>query len=75
MLWGSLGVLFGRMFLVRGVSQSEYGENLDFDDPLEPFARLLRSQGLQNEVKRDPKTRKERREEREEQREARGERR
>ena len=33
-LWGSLGVLFGMIFLVQERVRSENGENLDFDDPL-----------------------------------------
>ena len=41
----------------RGVL-SDNGENLDFDDPLNEIARFLRSQGLQNEVQIEPKTRK-----------------
>ena len=71
---GSLGVLFGRIFLVQGDVLSGNSENLDFDDPLNEIARFLRSQGLRNEVQIDPKTikREERREKGRESREESG---
>ena len=43
------------MFVKKITARSENGEMLENDDPLEPFAMLLRSQALQNEFEMVPK--------------------
>ena len=71
---GDPGDGFWMLFWVRGACQCQNTKNLELDDPLHGFAMFLRPQGLGNDEKIVPETRKERREERTEQRRERRER-